>query len=139
MAKQATQMGPVCSIFLNRVFILSHLDQVTVLETKLNTTPYKQNLTSHKMSSRPVIIHQAAPSISSAYTASSGSYPSSNGSYTPRSLSPADPVYHRVHGAENHMSSSKVSSKRVTVVNRNQSGYEHGAPSPNYGGTFRRS
>ncbi|EQB59051.1 hypothetical protein CGLO_00611 [Colletotrichum gloeosporioides Cg-14] len=74
------------------------------------------------MSSRPVIIHQAAPSISSAYTASS-----------------ADPVYHRVHGAENHMSSSKVSSKRVTVVNRNQSGYEHGAPSPNYGGTFRRS
>ncbi|KAL0934785.1 uncharacterized protein CTRU02_209376 [Colletotrichum truncatum] len=83
------------------------------------------------------IIHQTAPSVSSRYTASSGSYPSSNASYTPRSMSPSDEISLRVYGADQHMSTMKNSS-RVTVVNRKQSGYEHGAPSPHYGGSYVR-
>ncbi|KAF9876913.1 hypothetical protein CkaCkLH20_05759 [Colletotrichum karsti] len=86
----------------------------------------------------PVIIHQTAPSISSGYTASSssGSYASYDSS-TPRSMSPSDEVSLRVYGADKHTSSMR-NGRNVTVVNRNQPGYEYGAPSPSYGSSFAR-
>lgn len=74
----------------------------------------------------PVIIHQTAPSIRSIYTASSGSYAPSSSSYTPRSMTPEE---RRVYGAgKNH----SLKSKGVTVINQNGTGYEYGAPTPEY-------
>ncbi|WYZ43880.1 hypothetical protein EsH8_VII_000316 [Colletotrichum jinshuiense] len=88
-------------------------------------------------SNKTVVIHQTAPSISSAYTASSGYYASSNESRTPRSMSPGDEADIRVFGADGHKATVK-NNKGVTIVNRHQTGYDSYAPSPSYGGGYAR-
>ncbi|GJC84365.1 hypothetical protein ColLi_07203 [Colletotrichum liriopes] len=93
---------------------------------------------SSRYSNAKPVVHQAPASINSGYSASSASYGSSRSSSTARSVSPSDEAYLRVYGASDHQSSMKHTTAGVTVINRNQSGYEAYAPSPNYTGSYSR-
>ncbi|TDZ17893.1 hypothetical protein Cob_v009182 [Colletotrichum orbiculare MAFF 240422] len=89
------------------------------------------------MSSRAdVVIHQTAPSIKSSYSATSaGSYAPSSSSYSPRTMSPTEEQHLRYYGAAKHTIKVK-NNREVTVVNRQQAGYEYGAPTPDYGKVY---
>ncbi|TEA10791.1 hypothetical protein C8034_v008709 [Colletotrichum sidae] len=70
------------------------------------------------MSSRAdVVIHQTAPSIKSSYSATSAEQ------------------HLRYYGAAKHTIKVK-NNREVTVVNRQQAGYEYGAPTPDYGKVY---